>query len=534
MESITQEIIATPDKSQDKCNDHKKLKVAIMSMRNSLFFIASSLLFTSCVKEEFAANKTPQITTINPLVTTSTQLCSQSTLVSPKVDVLLLWDNSSSSLFINSATKNSFNQLISSVSEKFDYHILSAPLISTNTTNSLFEASLVTKDSTSVSGSAANILRTKDQAAQALSFTQAAGSYEPGVDRATSIIEANRSNGIFRNDAYTIIVVMSNGDDSSCEIATGYNSCATADWTSRLQPKIEKLLCLRGNASGINCSGTSPLNSTMMRYINISALTSCSSGLNKINTRYRKVAKAIYEAPYTNGWPTSNDNLNPFTSGGIQYPDNYDICAIDFAHIFDGVNSAIKQTLIKHVYEYWPVTDSTTSLDPDTLRVVRDDGKVLTNRTGQTSPSDGFAYAGALANQYTRSYPTQGEFFTGKMIQLFGTNDNDLIVYPHCLTVTYDSVKSQFGYIYLKNGEPYLPSLEVRINGVLVPQNATNGWEYIGLQFTTALDSNLKIVDLPVAGASSGYFIRLNGSYKFKNTAGAAVSVDVAYSTKTQ
>ena len=105
-------------------------------MRKSLFLIVSFFL-VSCAKEEFSSNKTPQNTTINPLITTTTQLCSQGTLVSPKVDVLLLWDNSSSALFINTATKSSFNQLITSVSEKFDYHILSAPLISTNSSNSL-------------------------------------------------------------------------------------------------------------------------------------------------------------------------------------------------------------------------------------------------------------------------------------------------------------------------------------------------------------------------------------------------------------
>ncbi|MBC7537849.1 MAG: hypothetical protein H7281_03455, partial [Bacteriovorax sp.] len=43
---------------------------------------------------------------------------------------------------------------------------------------------------------------------------------------------------------------------------------------------------------------------------------------------------------------------------------------------------------------------------------------------------------------------------------------------------------------------------------------------------------NLKVVDLP-SGASSGYFLRLNGSYKFNNTAGSAVTVNVYYTSKT-
>ncbi len=497
-------------------------------MKKPLLLIALFLL-ASCAKEEFATNKGNQSSSISPVVTTSTQLCSQSTLVSPKVDVLLLWDNSSSALFINSATKGSYNQLIQSVSEKFDYHILSAPLISTNS-NTLYEASLVAKDTTSVTGTAASILRTKDQAAAALSFTKASGSYEPGVSRALSMIQANRSNGIFRSDAYTIIVVMSNGDDTSCEIETGYGTCAEADWKPRIKNQINSLLCLRGNsATATGCSN--PLNSSMMRFINIAPLTKCDSGLGKINARYREVAKQLYEAPYSNGWPTSNDNLNPFTTNGIPYPDNYDICSIDFNHIFDGVNTAIKQTLIKHVYEFWPVAGNGVSIDPETLRVVRDDGKVLINHTGESNPSNGFAFIGPQTAHYTRSLPTHGEPFTGQMIQLFGSQDNDLIVYPRCLTVTYDAQKLQYGYIYLTNGEPYIPTIEVRINGQVVPQNATNGWDYMGLQYTSALDPSLKIVDLP-AGATSGYFIRLNGSYKFNNTAGAATAVNVYYTSK--
>ena len=508
------------------------MKIKVNIMRKSIFLFSILLIATSllsCAKQEFAAIKSPQISNINPLTSTTNQLCSQSTLVSPKVDVLLLWDNSSSALFINSSTKNSFNQLLTSVSEKFDYHILSAPLISTNNTNSLYEASLVVKDTASVSG-VSSILKTKEQAAAALNFSSAVGSYEPGVDRATSIIQANHANGIFRSDAYTIIVVMSNGDDTSCEIATGLGSgCAKPDWEPRLQTKINKLLCLRGNVSGINCSGISPLNSTMMRFINISPLTSCSSGLGKINERYRKVAKSIYETSYSNGWPTSNDNLNPFTSGGTSYPDNYDICSIDLNHIFDGVNTAIKQTLIKHVYEFWPVASAATSIDPDTIQVVRDDGKVLVNRSGEMAPTDGYKYIGNQINHNTRSSPTPGENYSGQMIQLFGVNDNDLIVYPHCLTVRFDAVKAQYGYIQLNNGEPYLPSIVVTINGALVPQSTTDGWDYMGLQFTASLDQTLKIVD---PHGSSGYFLRLNGSYKFNNTAGAAISVIVNYTAK--
>jgi hypothetical protein len=490
-------------------------------MKNTLLFSILLLGFISCSKEEFAVNKGTQSTSLSALDSTTNKLCSQSTLISPQVDILMLWDNSSSFNFVTSATKASMSNLITSVSENFDYHILSLPLVPANSTQ-LYEGTLVAKNNAGLTGTALGIVKTKEAAVANLAFTQGNGGQEVGIDRATQVIEQNRTNGIFRNGAYTIIVVMSNEDDKGCELNSPYASCAQYDVDQYINPRITKLLCLRGNTF-VNCSASgisSPLNSSMMRYINIAPLTACSNGLNKINSRYRKVAKSLYEAPYSNSWPTSNDHLSPDIAGAF---DSYNLCTIDFSHIFDGVNTAIKQTLLKHKYDYWPVAGSNTSLDPATLRVVRSDGKVLANRTGESSPTDGFGYVGAQTSQNTRFFPTAGEPFTGKMIQLFGSDGNDKIVYPDCLTVEFKAEKTTYGYIYLKYGEPVLSSIELRINGNLVPQNATNGWSYMGLQYTNALDSNLKIAES--TGESSGYYLRLNGTYKVSNTNSNTISV---------
>lgn len=502
-------------------------------MKNSLALIFL-FLFYSCAKEEFAINKGTQSSAVNQLTSTTTEVCAQSTLISPKVDILMLWDNSSSFNFVTPETKASMTSLITSVSENFDYHILSLPLVPASTTP-LFEGVLVAKDPLSVTGNATAILRSKEQAASSLSFTQGFGAGERGVDRATDVILTNRSNGIFRQEAYTIIVLMSNEDDKGCELATGFATCSDFSRTNYLTPKKIKLLCLRGNTYE-NCAsaGVTSLNSTMMRFINISPLTSCTSGFGKQNVIYRDVAKFLYETPYSNGWPTSNDHLSPDVFGA---PDSYNLCSISFSHIFDGVNTAIKQTLLKHKYDYWPVASSNTALDPDTLRVVRSDGKILRNATGESNPSNGFAYVGNLNGQYTRFAPTPGEPFTGKMIQLFGTDGNDKIVYPHCLKITYNGIVSTFGYAYLQFGEPKVDTIQVSrsLNGgstfTAIPQSSTNGWDYIGLQFTSALDSNLKVVNLP-PGASSGYFIRLNGSYQFQNSTTTIIRVD--YNSKSQ
>lgn len=512
-------------------------------MKKKFFLLVALATLFSCAKEEFIANKGVQVGSVNPLESSSTKLCSQSTLISPQVDILMLWDNSSSFNFVNSATKASMTSLINSVSENFDYHILSAPLVP-NTSTPLYESILVAKNNTGLNSSALGILKSKEAAVASLAFSSGPGGAEAGVDRAISVIEQNRSNGIFRTGAYTIIVVMSNEDDKSCELSTGYASCSPYDIDQQLNPKINKLLCLRGNTF-VNCSGSgvTPLDSSMMRFINIAPLTSCSSGLNKINQRYRKTAKALYEAEYKadqygNKWPTSNDHLSPDVSGA---PDSYDLCSsrFDFNHIFDGVNTAIKQTLLKHKYDYWPVAGASSNFDPDTIRVTRTDGKVLLNRAVDPSASNGYELLldsggrPATVTKNTRFYPTPGEPFTGKMIRLYGADGNDKIVYPDCLTISYDGVKSTYGYAYLKYGQPQVSTIQVfkSVNGgayTPIPQSTTNGWDYIGLQFTSALDPNLKAVDLP-PGTTSGYFIRLNGTYKFQNSTSQTTSIRVDY-----
>lgn len=506
-------------------------------MKNTLLMMATVLLFSSCAKEEFSANKGTQKTNLNALESASNKLCSQSTLISPQVDILMLWDNTSSFNFVNDATKTSMTKLISSVSENFDYHILSMPLVSTNPSNPLNEGQLVVKNNTGLSGGALGIVKTKENAVSSLGFSQGTGAAESGINRAIEVLQANRSNGIFRNGAYTMIVVISNEDDKGCELSTGYNKCSQGGMNTYVDPKINTLLCLRGFTTNRNCSGINPLNSAMMRFINISPLTvgigtSCTntSVYPYANYIYRRAAKAIYEESYSNDWPTSNDHIGPDLSG---YPDSYNICkyGFDYAHIFDGVNTAIKQTLLKHKYDYWPVAGATTSVDPATLQVTRSDGKVLTNRTGESNPTDGFIYVGNQTARNTRFYPTAGEPFNGKMIQLLGVDGNDKIVYPDCLTVSYKAEKSTYGYIYLTKGEPSLSTIKVMINNAVVPQSASNGWDYMGLQSTAGLDPNLQIANMP-SNVSSGYFLRLNGTYKIQNT--SANTIYVEYISKSQ
>ena len=485
-------------------------------IKRTLFLTTTLLVLSSCAKEEFSTNKGKQSSSTSEAITTSAKLCAQSTLIRPQVDILMLWDNTSSFNFVNAQTKASMSNLISSVSENFDYHVLSAPLVPAgypSNSGTLSEARLIVKNTEGLQGNALSIVNSKESVISSLGFSPGDGGVESGVSRSVSIIQENINNGIFRKGAYTIIVVISNEDDKMC---IGCDSSTSYD--NYINPKINQLLAMRGNYQNNNQGS---LNASMMRFINISPLTSCKSGNYRSNYMYRKVAKDIYNATYTNGWPQSNDHLSPDLPG---YPDSYNLCSLSFSHIFDGVNTAIKQTLVRHKYDYWPMAAAGASVDPDTVRVIRSDGKLLVNRRIDNNATNGFEVvmdnSGNVANTTinTRYYPTAGEPYTGKLIRLFGNEGNDKIVYPDCLTVTYTEVKSTYGYIYLQYGEPSVSTIEVKINGVVIPQDAANGWSYMGLQYTNALDSQYKVANLP-AGTSSGYFLRLNGTAKRSNSA---------------
>ena len=480
-------------------------------IKRTLFLATSLVVLSSCAKEEFSPNKGKQSREESQALETSAQLCAQSTLIRPKVDILMLWDNSSSFNFVTPATKAAMSNLITSVSEKFDYHILSAPLVpagESSTSGSLHEAQLVVKDNAGLSGNALSIIRTKESATSNLSFSPGPGSTEAGVSRTISMLKDNRANGIFRQGAYTIIVVISNEDEKMC---VGCNS--ETSYNNYINPKIAELLSIRGH---VNQPNDGLLNSAMMRFINISRLTSCSNIGGSLNYMYRKTAKDIYNATYANNWPPANDHLSPSLPG---YPDSYNLCNINFSNIFDGVNTAIKETLIKHKYDHWPLASANQLVDPDSVRVFKaDSGELLNRKFSNTNNGfevllDGNDNAQNFTGKNTRYYPTAGEPFDGKLIKLYNA---DRVTFPDCLIVKYSEPKATFGYIYLQYGKPNVSTMQVKINDVDVPQSSVDGWDYMGLQFVNALDPDLKIANMSPT-LSSGYFLRLNGSFKKKN-----------------
>lgn len=460
------------------------------------------LLFSSCGQQEFATPKATDQFQTDALTYDSSNLCTGYTHIKPPVDILFLWDNSSSQYFVTPETKKALNNTINYVSSKFDYHILLAPLIKPTTGDPRY---LVAATEDSLTTAAKSILIPQSQAQNRINFAPAGASSEAGAQRAIDIINQNRSNGIFRQNAHTIVVVMSNGDDNS------YSSTFSSTYAANLHitSKSNDLINLRDNV----------LHAHQLRFISLVAFTACQTGF-KQNYVYREIAKNLYRSKPTNGdLPTDQD--------GKTLPDSYNICTTDFNQLFDGVNNSITDVLLKHVYNYWPIGQtSEANFDPGTITV----SKKVNGQTIQTlsqSSTNGFQYVGYRSNQNTRIEPSVGEPYTGYMIKLNGTGQ---ATYPECVVVKTQRPASYYGYIQL-HSKPLESTIKVTINGNTIQQSTANGWNYVGY----SANKNIKIkspTEPNVAGTPAenytGYFLQLHGDAIYTNGADIKVIYDPA------
>jgi hypothetical protein len=469
------------------------------TMTKLLVFLLLTAFSISCSKDEFAPNKTTTTYTAPSTNTFTASSCTKFSVIKPKVDFLFIWDNSSSQLFINSQTKAALNNVIQSVSSNFDYRILSAPMFGTSGSPAIGNAGvfLVANDPSSLSGYAQGLLVPADQAGNRLStFSNVGGGDEKGMERAVELLNLNSSNGIFRQNAYHIIVLMSNGNDAKI-LSNGYPD--PAGTANHISTQENNLIYLKDNV----------LNSQQMRFMSIVAHSSCQSGY-KTGSSYMTLSNRIL----TRGGGSSMEQ------SGRPYPDSYDICTSDFSNLFAGINSSITEQLVQHKYDHWLVASSAISagsFDPNTITVTKSTGQVIPKKTGANA--NGWEYllnagTGNILTRNSRYQPTAGEPITGHIIRLYGTAR---ITYPECLTVSTTTPTDYYDYVAL-DVAPQVSTIVLKINGATIPQSTSNGWEYVGYRAS----QNIKSVGTPVY--RSGYFLKLHGSAVYSN--GATVSVD--------
>ena len=117
------------------------------------FIIVSGIIFLpSCNKQEYSYLQGKKIDSIPDRVQFSNSSCSFSSLVKSKVDILFLFDNSTSSFFLNKEDRNTITDaLLSTINEanqRFNYRVMVAPLISNSLTSGIAVAAQDVKDIT--------------------------------------------------------------------------------------------------------------------------------------------------------------------------------------------------------------------------------------------------------------------------------------------------------------------------------------------------------------------------------------------------
>lgn len=491
-----------------------------------------------CTKEQFSATKQTQTNTTGALVSSVyDEMRSSFTTINPKVDFVILWDNSGSANHLTDEQKRQYRDLILKISKDFDVHILIAPLfngseaIQNPTEDQVNKYSYISK------------ANSKDN----FEFTGLAGEYSKSSDRKTDVqfipikldgyknIDANKSSAehglkrmhelvsynsgqsqtndgnagysnVLRQKANLIMLTMSGGDDFiRANGDSGYIDYKKSN--DNFDNYRAKLLQLRN----------SRLQSSSFRYFSLVSHqleANCDperkfSGVIK-NKYYKNMSQSIYTTSYENG----DSNLGDSSSS----PDSYDLCrSSEYNSIFSGINNTIKKVVVNHVYKYWPVADAvtpTSSVDPKSIEVLKSNGSIL--------PKSEWTFLGKTSKDL-RSEPTKGEPFSGYIIEL-----KTAITYPDYLIVKRKDYPAYYGYIHIPI-KPYEQSIEVKIDGQKIPQSSTFGWEYVGYRENLNIKikgSNNYEGDVIGPIIKTGYFLKLNGNAVYSNSA----KVEIAYS----
>jgi hypothetical protein len=442
-----------------------------MKIQWSVFFsLALLLTLASCGSEQFGT--TPQSTTSTPDSLKSFQQlsCSSYTLIKPKVDILYVVDNSGSAFYLTSEIKTAITNTVNTISTQFDYRVVGTGLIPG--TNPYDDYQVLTNSTDTLPNTSKKIISSSE-----LTFFSNPGTAyqsEKGLQRTIDFI--NNTGSLFRQDAYLLVVLVSNGRDT--EIETDPNGTGATVQNSTL---------FSARVASFNAIKTR-LNSTQLRFFSVTAKSACKSDWRGSSLSYVAMA------------------------GALANSSSFDLCTDSVTNIFAEVNSTIQQQVLPHKYRYWPITfaenNETVSLAEIQVKKFASDGTstTLTRNTDWT-------YIDKVSAQtvYTRELPTVGEPVVGRHFIKF----TNLLTYPDCVQVSSVSRTEYFGWIVLPK-EPKLTSMYVTINGVSIPQSTTNGWTYRGNMSVP----NIK-VPYPAAGdelpaiPKSGFMIQLNGSSNY-------------------
>lgn len=453
------------------------------------------MLLISCGDE--ALVQTTQGTNFTATDTTTYEVSNKSEAHynKPPVDILYIIDNSGSTLASSfQSVKSQIQQTISTISQEFNYHVLFAPL-NPGASDSITGYPVMLSDPDSVPSIASLNIVSGDNLNM---FAQASGNnVEHGFQRAQNLINYNRSNGVFRNSANTIIVMISNGDDNEAIMNIGGgNIVFDASKFGQIKLNFQKYTKKYSSTNSVS----NPLAAESFRFMSLVAHSECNFW--KRGDNYKRMSNELYD-------------YQAFTDSSSK--DSHDLCTQNYSGLFSSVNNSIRQILVHHKYDHWKISSQSASSIQEseiTLRKVKGNGSV---ENIARSSVNGFQYLGYMYNKNTRYSPDAGEPATGLIVKLNGTAR---VEYPDYIVATTVTPTEYFGYVALPR-DPDLSTVTVVINGVNYGQSTVDGWTYLGWRDVL----NTKVpgpsgASVNPAVNKSGFFLKLNGNaiYSSGNT----------------
>lgn len=449
----------------------------------SVFFSFLLLLtLVSCGGEEFGTAPQKKSESANPLTSFSHSSCSTFTLIKPKVDILYVVDNSSSSYYIASDIRSALSDTVNKLSSDFDYRVIGTPLLDTPAGNNDFQ---VMTNSPDLQGIPSDSRRISSAGSFSFFTTAPISGVEKGLDRVVRFITAHQ-NSLIRSNSHLVVVLVSNGRDLEVEEDAGFGNGETILNSTNYNARLTSLRNLKNS-----------LNSMQLRMISVTAKSVCQPGWRSSLKSYVKLAQQLYEDS------RAQDNNSQ--------QDTYDLCdSSGIRSIFTAINNSIQQVVLPHQYRYWPITfaENNEMVSLSEIKV----HKVSSNGTSVELARDTdwvYEDRGTAQNVNTRELPSVGEPILGRHFIRF----TNLLTYPDCVLVTSVSRTEYFDYIVLPQ-KPRVETLVVRINGRTIPQSSTNGWSdetsspktiNIKAPYPTAADENPPVM-------RTGFMLKLNGS----------------------
>jgi hypothetical protein len=474
----------------------------------SAFFSLTLLLFmASCGSEQFGTTPQSTSSTPNPVSIYDQASCTSRTLIKPQIDFLYVVDNSTSNNYISSSIKSEIQNTLSSISDKFDYRVIGTPLLETAGGNDDFQ--VFAKDPS---------FNHPKEVASVSQFTffsnQVPGSNEPGLRRIIEFLGAHQTDGLFRQNAYLFIIVVSNGFDTEIETIVNANGQTgfTTNGSSIFTQRKNSLLQFKNYFS-----------SQQLRLFSIVPHSACQAGWRAATRSYVQMSQDLYYQP-----PFPSDQSG--RTGQGMPADSYNLCGGTVSQVFASVNSAIDQITIPHSYKYWPITSTNGTIDtqPGKIKVYKKQPN-----GSQMELTSGWSYY--QNPNFPGPIETRVDASTGVTIAGEPSSARHLIefssgsypTYPDCISVTTLSNLEYFGYVVL----PKIPkpeSVVLKIRGQTI-QRSLNGTDPGWFLESSWQTKNIKVAhdgypDTPVV-IQSGYMLKLIGGSNYYKS-GDSVEID--------